>query len=85
MLPAYTRMQAVVHEISATAASRAVIEPGETTTEDVVWWLRQRVVWLLAASNGHPGRRLWPVAGPGRREFTAASRGALPRILLVSP
>ena len=46
MLPTYTRMQALVHEIIATAFSRAVIEPGETTTEDVVWWLRQRVADL---------------------------------------
>ncbi|HUG42445.1 MAG TPA: M24 family metallopeptidase [Longimicrobiales bacterium] len=46
MLPAYTRMQALVHEIIATAFSRAVIEPGVTTTEDVVWWLRQRVADL---------------------------------------
>ena len=46
MLPAYTTMQAVVHDIIATAFSRAVIEPGETTTEDVVWWLRQRVADL---------------------------------------
>ena len=46
MLPAYRRMQEVVHEIIATAFSDAVIEPGVTTTEDVVWWLRQRVADL---------------------------------------
>ena len=46
MLPAYTGMQALVHEIIGTAFSRAVIEPGVTTTDDVVWWLRQRVVDL---------------------------------------
>ena len=43
MLPVYTRMQQVVHDIIATAFSNRVIEPGETTTQDVVWWLRQRV------------------------------------------
>jgi Xaa-Pro aminopeptidase len=43
MLPTYRSMQALVHEIIATAFSNAVITPGETTTQDVVWWLRQRV------------------------------------------
>jgi len=46
MLPAYTRMQELVHEIIATAFSRDIIEPGVTTTDDVVWWLRQRVADL---------------------------------------
>jgi hypothetical protein len=43
MLPTYVRMQELVHEIIATAFSERVITPGETRTEDVVWWLRQRV------------------------------------------
>jgi hypothetical protein len=42
MLPAYTRMQQLVHEIVGTAFSNRVITPGVTTTQDVVWWLRQR-------------------------------------------
>jgi Xaa-Pro aminopeptidase len=43
MLPMYRQMQELVHEIIATAFSNRVITPGETTTQDVVWWLRQRV------------------------------------------
>lgn len=43
MLPTYRRMQEVVHDIIATAFSNRVIDPGVTTTQDVVWWLRQRV------------------------------------------
>jgi len=43
MLPPYTRMQEVVHEIIGTAFSNRVITPGVTSTQDVVWWLRQRV------------------------------------------
>jgi hypothetical protein len=42
MLPAYTGMQRLVHDVIATAFSDAVITPGVTRTEDVVWWLRQR-------------------------------------------
>jgi hypothetical protein len=43
MLPVYRRMQEVVHQTIATAFSNQVITPGVTTTEDVVWWMRQRV------------------------------------------
>jgi Xaa-Pro aminopeptidase len=43
MLPTYRQMQALVHQIIATAFSGEVITPGITTTEDVVWWLRERV------------------------------------------
>jgi len=43
MLPVYREMMAWVHETIATAFSNQVITPGETRTQDVVWWLRQRV------------------------------------------
>lgn len=43
MTPYYRKLQTLVHEIIATAFSSVVIEPGETTTADVVWWMRQRL------------------------------------------
>ncbi len=43
MTPVYRKMQAIVHEIIATAFSDVVIKPGQTSTADVVWWMRQRV------------------------------------------
>jgi hypothetical protein len=43
MLPKYVEMQRVVHRIIADAFSERAITPGTTTTEDVVWWMRQRV------------------------------------------
>jgi hypothetical protein len=43
MTPVYRKMQTYVHQIIATAFSNAVITPGVTTTQDVVWWMRQRV------------------------------------------
>lgn len=43
MMPTYVKMQEVVHDIISTAFSNRVITPGETRTDDVVWWLRQRV------------------------------------------
>jgi hypothetical protein len=43
MLPTYQRMQQLVHQIISTGFSNQVITPGRTTTDDVVWWLRQHV------------------------------------------
>jgi Xaa-Pro aminopeptidase len=43
MTPVYRRLQETVHATLAEAFSNAVITPGETTTEDVVWWLRERI------------------------------------------
>jgi len=43
MLPTYKHLQQIVHALIARAFSNEVITPGKTTTEDVVWWLRQRV------------------------------------------
>lgn len=42
MLGPYRNMQAVAHQIIATAFSSEVITPDVTTTDDVVWWLRER-------------------------------------------
>ncbi len=41
MSPVYLQIQELVHEIIAHAFSNQVITPGVTTTEDVVWWMRQ--------------------------------------------
>ena len=43
MLPTYQHMMRIVHWIIGRAFSNEVITPGRTTTEDVVWWMRQEV------------------------------------------
>ena len=43
MLPVYRRLMQVVWSTIDTAFSNAVIVPGKTTTDDVAWWMRQRV------------------------------------------
>jgi Xaa-Pro aminopeptidase len=43
MLPVYRRLMEVVWSVIDTAFSSAVIVPGQTTTADVAWWMRQRV------------------------------------------
>jgi hypothetical protein len=54
MMPTYVLMQRQVHQIIGTAFSSAVITPGVTRTEDVVWWLRQRVNDLGFGTWFHP-------------------------------
>jgi hypothetical protein len=43
MMPRYRQIQETVHALLTTAFSNEVVQPGTTTTEDVEWWLRQRV------------------------------------------
>lgn len=40
-LERYPEIVAIGHQLIATAFSREVIEPGRTTTDEVVWWMRQ--------------------------------------------
>lgn len=41
MVPVYQGLMEHVHAVIAKAFSNAVIQPGKTTDQDVVWWLRQ--------------------------------------------
>ncbi|MEM7414213.1 MAG: M24 family metallopeptidase [Gemmatimonadota bacterium] len=43
MMPRYRKITETVHALISEAFSNAVITPGETTTEDVVWWMRQKL------------------------------------------
>jgi len=43
MRPTFRRMQELVWEIISTAFSSQVVVPGVTTTDDVAWWMRQRI------------------------------------------
>jgi len=54
MMPRYVEMQRLVHRIIGTAFSREVITPGRTRTEDVVWWMRQRLSDLGLDTWFHP-------------------------------
>lgn len=42
MLPTYKALMGASHGIIAAAFSNAVITPGKTRTQDVVWWMRQK-------------------------------------------
>ena len=53
-LEAYRHVMTVAHKVIGEAFSNQVITPGTTTTEDVVWWMRQRVVEMGLGKWFHP-------------------------------
>jgi hypothetical protein len=54
MMPRYRQVEETVHAILSTAFSNAVITPGETTTDDVRWWLRERIQEFGMTTWFHP-------------------------------
>jgi len=50
----YNTLVAVTHGIIDEAFSNKVIEPGKTTTDDLVWWMRQKVTDLGLETWFHP-------------------------------
>ena len=53
-LAAYPGIVAIAHDIIAEAFSRKAITPGKTTTEDVQWWMRERIRALGLETWFHP-------------------------------
>ncbi|MEM7187782.1 MAG: M24 family metallopeptidase, partial [Bacteroidota bacterium] len=50
----YKTLVSVTHGIIDEAFSKAVITPGTTTTDDVVWWMRQKVTDMGLETWFHP-------------------------------
>jgi len=50
----YNTLVEITHNIIDEAFSSKVIEPGKTTTDDVVWWMRQKVTDLGLSTWFHP-------------------------------
>lgn len=50
----YNTLVEVTHNIIAEAFSPKVITPGKTTTDDVVWWMRQKVTDMGLETWFHP-------------------------------
>jgi Xaa-Pro aminopeptidase len=70
---AYRHVMKVAHQIIAEAFSSKVIQPGVTTSEDVVWWMRQRVAnmglghWFHPSITIHRKGGIPPGTPPGAR------------------
>ncbi len=54
MMPRYREVMETVHAMLSRAFSSAVITPGETTVDDVRWWLREEVQRLGMTTWFHP-------------------------------
>jgi Xaa-Pro aminopeptidase len=50
----YPQIVRIAHDIIAEGFSDAVIQPGITTTEDVVWWYREKIRELKLITWFHP-------------------------------
>ncbi len=50
----YASICRIAHEIMAEALSERVIQPGVTTTDDLKWWCRERIVGLGLETWFHP-------------------------------
>ena len=50
----YNTLVEITHDIIDEAFSDSVITPGETTTDDVVWWMRQKVTDMGLETWFHP-------------------------------
>jgi Xaa-Pro aminopeptidase len=53
-LATYRHLQTIAHEIIAEGLSEKVITPGVTTTDDVVWWYREKIKELKLDTWFHP-------------------------------
>ena len=50
----YPQIVRIAHAILAEGLSDAVVKPGKTTTDDVVWWYRERIAALGLETWFHP-------------------------------
>lgn len=77
---AYHHVMQVAHMVIREAFSNRVIVPGETTTEDVAWWMRQRVAELGLGQWFHPSVNLQRKGGApkeGESGYGVIQRGDL--------
>ena len=71
-LQLYEQISQIGHSIIAEGFSEKVIKPGITTTDDVVWWFRERIAELKLEVWFHPTvdvQRANPGAGDSERSF----------------
>ncbi|MEJ8804499.1 M24 family metallopeptidase [Pontibacter sp. H249] len=72
-LEIYEQISRIGHSIIAEGFSEKVIQPGITTTEDVMWWYRERIADLKLNAWFHPTvdvQRANPGAGDSQRSFS---------------
>ncbi len=76
-LTLYHQIAAIAHAIIAEAFSNQVITPGVTTTDDVVWWMRQRSLQLGFVNWFQPSVSIQRPKGSPFKDTRAIQRGDL--------
>lgn len=78
----YPEIVRVAHAIIGEGFSSAVVKPGVTTNEDLVWWYRQRVADLGLASWFHPSVEVTRKGTPGvlREKASVIQKGDMLRV-----
>jgi len=71
----YENLVKITHDIIDEAFSLKVITPGKTTTEDVVWWMRQKITDLGLDTWFHPSVNFQRKDEPLQNHITAFSSG----------
>ncbi|GAB3200091.1 Xaa-Pro aminopeptidase [Pontibacter aydingkolensis] len=72
-LELYEQISRIGHRIIAEGFSEKVVKPGVTTTDDVVWWYRERIAELKLTAWFHPTvdlQRANPGSGDSQRSFS---------------
>jgi hypothetical protein len=65
MMPRYRQIMETVHAMISEAFSNAVITPGETTTDDVTWWFREKIrSWGGTPGSSPRSRSSGPATSP---------------------
>ncbi|EAZ79218.1 M24 family metallopeptidase [Algoriphagus machipongonensis] len=75
----YRHIQEIAHQIVQEGLSEQVITPGVTTTDDVVWWYREKIKELKLDTWFHPSvdiQRADPSTDEAKRSF-ATKQGSM--------
>jgi Xaa-Pro aminopeptidase len=78
----YQNIVRMAHQIIAEGFSEKVIQPGFSTTEDVVWWYRDRIRELGFTAWFHPSVSIQRDDRESFDHLTAFSEGLNPRTIL---
>ena len=81
-MAAYRHVMQVAHHIVREGLSENVIVPGVTSTDEVVWWYRQRITELGLQPWFHPSVDVQRAAGASDTERSFASR---PNASIIQP
>ncbi|GGG96412.1 Xaa-Pro aminopeptidase [Polaribacter pacificus] len=78
----YKKLVKITHEIIDEAFSAKVITPGKTTTEDVVWWMRQKVTDLGLETWFHPTVDVQRNKEPLQSHIVSFSKGENEQVIM---